>query len=150
MVDPAGDGPAVPATAAPVAPVAPFGWTCRRSGRCCRVSGYVWLAPDEDARLAAARGAERDAFRRLWLRTVLDPRTGGWREALRERADGSCVLLEGTNECSVYEARPEHCRRFPYWDDVLRDPAALERVRAVCPGIEGQPAAGGPAGGGPR
>ena len=33
--------------------------------------------------------------------------------ALLDQADGSCAFLEG-NRCSVYEARPEQCRTFPY------------------------------------
>jgi Fe-S-cluster containining protein len=132
----------------------PFRWACRRSGRCCRVGqGYVWLGEGEEERLAGALGAAPEAFRRLHVRALLDPGTGAWRRALREREDGRCVLLEGGNECSVYAARPEHCRRFPFWDGVLAGGAGFERAREVCPGIEpmapGAPEASGGAGGAP-
>jgi Fe-S-cluster containining protein len=29
------------------------------------------------------------------------------------RGDGGCVFLSG-NECTVYDARPESCQRFPH------------------------------------
>ena len=32
---------------------------------------------------------------------------------LRQKADGSCVFLEN-NLCSVYEARPDICQRYPH------------------------------------
>lgn len=124
-----------------LAGVRPFRFRCQRSGRCCTAGdGYVWVEDRELAGLAAARGLEVDAFRTRFVRTVPDPRTGAHRLALRERvehgAEGRCALLEGSNECSVYAARPDHCRRFPYWSSVLEDEEAFERARAVCPGIE--------------
>ena len=99
----------------------------------------MWLQAGEIGRMADASGLDEAAFRRAHVRTVADPvegpERGTPREALADRADGACSLLVGANECSVYEARPEHCRRFPYWDSVLRTPAGFERARATCPGI---------------
>ncbi|MEZ5978154.1 MAG: YkgJ family cysteine cluster protein [Planctomycetota bacterium] len=118
--------------------VKPFRFECHRCGNCCtHGDGHVWLAPGEDARLAAVLGLELDAFRRRHVRTVVDPRSGELREALREEPEGSgrCALLEGANQCTAYTARPEHCRTFPYWPSVLDDADGFERAREVCPGI---------------
>ena len=38
--------------------------------------------------------------------------------------------------CRVYEARPEHCRTFPFWPEVLEDERVLREVQRFCPGIE--------------
>lgn len=131
--------------AAPTEPglagVVPFRFGCHRCARCCTAGeGHVWLAEGEVERIAAALGAEAGAFRARYVRTVTDPRNGEVREALREEVDregrGRCVLLEGANHCSVYEARPAHCASFPYWESVLGDAEGFERARAVCPGIE--------------
>ncbi len=113
-----------------------FRFRCRRSGNCCRVRGYVWLAPGEDQLLAQSLSLSPEAFRRRFVRTVPCPRTGVLREALTERLDGRCALLEGHNECGVYSARPEHCRRFPFWSSISNDPAAFERALELCPGLE--------------
>ncbi|MEM9801577.1 MAG: YkgJ family cysteine cluster protein [Planctomycetota bacterium] len=125
--------------------VVPFRFSCHRCGRCCSAGeGHVWLAEGEVERMAATRGMSEDAFRAQFVRTVPDPRREGrLAEALRERSEGEggrCSLLEGTNVCSVYEARPEHCRTFPYWTSVLDDADGFERARATCPGIRIEPA----------
>lgn len=122
--------------------VVPFRFRCQRSGRCCTGgSGHVWVEPDEVAALAAETGRAPEDFARDALREVVDPRTGAARLSLKERPDaaggesGACALLEGRNECTVYDARPRHCRSFPYWPSVLEEPEAFEAARATCPGI---------------
>jgi len=65
----------------------------------------------------------------------------GARLSLQERADGRCVLLDGNNQCLVCAHRPEQCRTFPYWPELLEDAAALERAARYCPGIQRFPAA---------
>jgi hypothetical protein len=100
----------------------------------------VWLAPGESERLARALGLAVSAFERQHVRTVIDPRTGELRSALREQntsaeRGGRCTLLAGTNTCTAYDARPEHCRTFPYWPSVLTERDAFEAARATCPGI---------------
>lgn len=126
-----------------LAGVVPFRFRCHRCGNCCSVpEGYAWLAEGEPARLARRLGLGEATFLALHVREVPDPETGRLRRALRERAAGqgsSCTLLEGTNQCTVYEDRPAHCRDFPYWPSVLRSEAGFERAREVCPGITVQP-----------
>ncbi|MEO0651351.1 MAG: YkgJ family cysteine cluster protein, partial [Planctomycetota bacterium] len=98
------------------------------------------LAEGEVERLAAAAGAEPEAFRERYVRTVADPRTGELRAALREEVDadgrGRCVFLEGANHCRLYAARPSHCASFPFWPSVLESRAGFERARETCPGLE--------------
>ena len=110
---------------------AEFHFACHRCGHCCRVGhGRVWLADGDLEAMAQLRGTTVEAFARD---AVL--RTEG-RLSLRERADGGCILLEGGDCCTVYEARPEQCRTFPYWDALLEDPARLAEAAAYCPGIQ--------------
>ncbi|MCA8972485.1 MAG: YkgJ family cysteine cluster protein, partial [Planctomycetes bacterium] len=52
---------------------------------------------------------------------------------------GSCpwfVREDGLGGCRIYEARPEHCRTFPYWPEILEDDAAFAEARRFCAGIE--------------
>lgn len=122
--------------------VRPFTFACHRCGRCCTAGeGYVFLDTGEASSMAAALGMEPDVFRRLHVREVQHPRTGERVEALREEAalpagNGRCSLLSGSNECRVYDARPEHCRTFPYWPSVMEDEQGFEIAQGVCPGIE--------------
>ena len=124
----AGDDPGL-------AGVVPFRFHCHRCGHCCSGGeGPVWLAAGEVEAMAARLGMGVDAFTRAHVRTVSERSTGRLRTSLRER-DGRCTLLQGSNHCTVYGDRPEHCRSFPHWDGVLTDPEAFERAREVCPGI---------------
>lgn len=113
----------------------PFTFECHRCGHCCSGgSGHVWVDETELEGLAAAKGMEIGAFTERHIRRVPDPRTGVERLSLREEG-GRCALLVGSNECSVYTARPEHCRRFPFWPSVLESEDGFEQARATCPGI---------------
>ena len=98
----------------------------------------MWLEEGEIEAMAQRIGMEPDAFVQAHVRTVPDGDRGGLRLSLREQdegAGGRCSLLEGNHHCTVYEARPKHCRTFPYWPSVLEDEAGFERARATCPGI---------------
>jgi Fe-S-cluster containining protein len=122
--------------------VLPFRFQCQRSGRCCTGgTGFIWVEPDEVEGLAKAAGCELESFERQYLRRVHDPRTGQERLSLREGAGhqggsgAACALLEGTRHCTVYEARPRHCRSFPYWPSILESKEGFELARSTCPGI---------------
>ena len=118
--------------------VVPFRFACHRCGHCCSGgSGYVWLAGGEIERMAEMLGASAASFSARHVRSTHDPRTGEARSALREVANegGRCTLLVGRNTCSVYDARPAHCRAFPYWPSVMQTRDGFEAARATCPGI---------------
>lgn len=121
--------------------VVPFRFECQRSGRCCTGgAGFVWVEEHEVAALARAVGLSEESFAERYLKRAVDPRSGAERLSLRERgapgdSGAACSLLEGQRECTVYEARPEHCRSFPFWGSVLTDREAFETARTTCPGI---------------
>ncbi|HTS63989.1 MAG TPA: YkgJ family cysteine cluster protein [Candidatus Acidoferrales bacterium] len=80
---------------------------CRQCANCCRV--------------ATAKVAERDVDRlarhfrlkpeRIMADYVVEDAEEGF--ILRRRESGECVFLDG-NDCTVYEARPEVCQRYPH------------------------------------
>jgi len=110
----------------------PFRFACTRCGHCCSGgSGHVWIEEREIEPMALQLGMSAERFIERHVRLV------SGRLSLREveNEGGRCALLIGKNTCSVYEARPEHCRRFPFWESVLSDPIAFEAARATCPGI---------------
>ncbi len=122
----------------------PFRFACQRSGNCCRVpEGVVWVEEAELAPLAELQGMTVEAFRARFVRAVPDPAPapgrvpGELRLALRDddQRGGRCVFLDGSQHCSVYAARPQHCADFPFWPSVMESEDGFERARAVCPGI---------------
>ena len=83
---------------------------CRACGECCRV-GEVDLMERDVEKLARFLGIE--------ARTFVEKYTDG---PLLKRTKTGCVFLDG-NECTVYEARPANCERFPH---VLRGAGSLQ------------------------
>lgn len=58
-------------------------------------------------------------------------------ERLAEGLSSRCVFLEGSRQtsCGIYPVRPEKCRTWPYWPELLDNPEGLQRAAALCPGI---------------
>ena len=98
---------------------------CSGCGTCCRWTGSVLLT-DEDI------GCMAD-FLALSIQDFIDEHTrlapSRKQLALLDQEDGSCAFLIG-NRCSVYDARPEQCRTFPYAWSVASGCPELDRLRA--------------------
>ena len=113
----------------------PFSFACRRSGNCCtRPDGRVRIAATDVEALAEETDLSPSGFASRWL--VAGP-DGDF--LLKLEADGSCPFVSferGRASCNVYRARPEHCRSFPYWQDLRSDGPALREVARFCPGLE--------------
>ena len=86
------------------------------------------VTPDDVARIAAHLGMSEGAFRSRYVAASGD--------RLAEGNGPRCVFLaDGRHaSCSIYPARPERCRSWPFWDE-HRDPTALAAAARVCPGI---------------
>jgi len=88
---------------------------CRQCAQCCRVT-EVQLAERDIPKLARYLGISERRF--LEDYTALD-QSGA---IILRRGESGCVFLDG-NDCTVYEARPGNCERFPH---LLRGAGSLE------------------------
>jgi Fe-S-cluster containining protein len=80
---------------------------CTQCANCCRVATAV-VAERDSERLA--RYLRIPMARFLAEYTVESEEEG---RILRRTEESGCVFLDGT-ECTVYDARPESCQRFPH------------------------------------
>jgi Fe-S-cluster containining protein len=103
---------------------------CTQCGQCCTgVHGYVWVGQAEIEKMAAAKGLDLDEFGTRYLRRV------AMRYALLDDAEsGNCIFLDDKS-CTIYEARPDQCRRFPWWSKNLGSPGAWQEAAVECEGI---------------
>ena len=102
---------------------------CQGSGKCCRFRDnydHVYVSLSERRQLAQHLGMRTSSFTRKYCE-VSD---GSYQ--LRS-ADSACVFLSGSR-CSVYEARPQQCRSWPFWPENMNRRAWREVVE-FCPGI---------------
>jgi Fe-S-cluster containining protein len=89
--------------------------------------------------MAATLGMELEAFLRTFARRI------GERWSLTERAGPrgmDCALLDRESQpgkalCRVYQARPQQCRTWPFWQRNLVSRDAWRRASefAPCPGM---------------
>lgn len=89
---------------------------CRACAECCRVT-EVPLAERDIEKLARFLGIPEK--RLLEDYTALDEDGA---IILRRTDEAGCVFLDG-NDCTVYEARPGNCERFPH---LLRGAGSIE------------------------
>lgn len=104
---------------------------CSGCGTCCRWTGSVLLGDADIAALATHVGLSEQEF--IDRHTRLAPNR--IQLALNDHPDGSCSFLEG-DRCSVYEARPEQCRTFPFGWRVPEGCPVLDELAAKQKNIE--------------
>ena len=106
---------------------------CQGSGKCC-VSrghyGFVYMNLNDRRRMAKTLKMTTSAFTRKHC--VMSDGVYHLRE---DRANGDCGFLEGGNRCGVYEGRPEQCRTWPFWPEVMNAKTWKKEVAAFCPGV---------------
>lgn len=116
------------------APEAPWfedglAFSCTRCGACCTgAPGYVWVDLEQIGRLAKHLGQAVEAFSARYVRRVAS------RYSLVERSNGDCIFWDRESGCSVYEARPDQCRSWPFWPENVETPEDWARTCGVCPG----------------
>jgi Fe-S-cluster containining protein len=67
-----------------------------------------------------------------FTRTFCEKTDGIYR--LKDGPSADCVFLI-ENRCSVYSGRPEQCRTWPFWPEVMSAKTWKKEVAAFCPGV---------------
>lgn len=76
---------------------------------CCRGYSFVSLTEKE---AKSGRYTYKEVSDTCGCDVCKRMRELGIRFALRRLPDGSCVYLDGTRKCSIYEGRPGTCKRY--------------------------------------
>jgi Fe-S-cluster containining protein len=53
---------------------------------------------------------------------------------LKVKSNGDCIYL-GSNGCTVYDKRPEQCRTYPFWSDLMNNKKQWKFLGKSCHGI---------------
>ena len=107
-------------------------FACQGSGRCCTSRGeygFVFLSLSDRRRLASHLKMPTSSFTRKYCQK--------YNGAFHLKEDGinpDCLFLKG-HRCGVYEARPEQCRTWPFWPEVMNAKTWKKEVMSFCPGI---------------
>jgi len=49
--------------------------------------------------------------------------------------DGRCALL-GPEGCRIHQAKPDICKRWPFFEALIKDAGAFEEAKLICPGLK--------------
>ncbi len=103
--------------------------TCE--GRCCTgESGYIYVTKVEIFAIAEVLQMDVNEFALKYLFKK------GYKYSIRENNVGDsyeCVFYDKkTNGCQIYNARPNQCKTFPFWDYFK---TRVDELKQECPGI---------------
>jgi Fe-S-cluster containining protein len=101
-------------------------------GKCCdQPGGVVFLARHDAEKIAAHKGMDVQSWLDLDCRRSAD---GRW-VIQSNSQDGSCIYLEDDKRCAIYEAKPDQCSAFPWWNENMRSSRAWRKTVQLCPGL---------------
>jgi uncharacterized protein len=103
---------------------------CTGCGKCCTGSpGYVWVTWEEIEAISKHLEMPLEEFTKQFVRRI------GKRYSLTERPHSyDCSFLRD-KQCTIYAVRPEQCRTFPFWPDILESKEAWDHAATYCEGI---------------
>lgn len=102
-------------------------FTCLRCGDCCRGYGGTFVSRADMEAIAAFIHADPRTFAEHYCR-----RSGG-KSVLAQRADGYCIFWDRV--CTIHPVKPRMCRRWPFIESILVDPANWLAMAGSCPGM---------------
>jgi len=103
---------------------------CQGSGKCCvsRGSyGYVYLTINDRRRFAKYFKLPTQTFTKRFCRK----KDGLWH---LKSVKGECEFLK-QKRCTVYDARPEQCRTWPFWPEHMKPKVWEREIAGYCPGV---------------
>ncbi len=106
---------------------------CQGSGKCCTSRGgygFVYLDLRDQKRFAKYFKLTRPQF----LKQYCGKKDGHVHLKDPPENKGDCMFLKN-KQCSVYEARPEHCRTWPFWPENMNPRTWNKDLAVNCPGV---------------
>lgn len=106
---------------------------CQGSGKCCTSRGgygFVYLTDDDQKRFAKHFKLTRAQF----IQKYCGKKNGHVHLIDPPEMKGDCMFLDD-KKCTVYEARPEHCRTWPFWPENMNPRTWNNEIASFCPGV---------------
>ena len=101
---------------------------CRKCGACCNGYGGTYLTSSDIDRISRFIGSDPGKFVDQYC--ILS----GNRPVLAQRADDYCIFWDRL--CTIHPVKPLMCRKWPFLESILVDPANWLIMADSCPGIQ--------------
>jgi uncharacterized protein len=103
---------------------------CLRCSQCCSGEGAIYFSVDQAPPAARELGLDLAEFLDRYCGPVEDR---GYPVLCDQR--GICRLL-GPQGCLVHSCKPDICRRWPFFENILTRESAFDEAKLACPGID--------------
>lgn len=101
---------------------------CQQCGHCCTGDpGLIRVTEKEINLIAQFLKIEIQQFMNQYIRPIESGFT------ICEDDKGSCLFYQ--KGCTIYSARPEQCKTFPFWFKNIRSSEQWKKISQICPGI---------------
>ena len=108
---------------------------CTQCGDCCKDEGYVLITEAERDRMAENLGMSVEEFSNQFVRELVGDNGLKYLGLTEHEEHRGCVFFDDDRGCTIYEARPEQCKTFPFWKEYLSTPSAWEEASRRCEGV---------------
>ena len=107
-----------------------YKFTCLPNcSNCCQISdGFVFLSEDEAEKIAEYLETDIDELYKWFIKKVEN------KLFLIDGEDERCIFIED-NRCLIYPVRPQQCRDYPFWPEIISSKERWKKEKSVCPGI---------------
>ena len=100
---------------------------CRQCGQCCKGYGGTYLTENDIERISGHIDVDPAKFVAQFCNL------SGKRPLLAQREDKYCIFWDQI--CTIHPVKPLMCRKWPFLESILSDPANWLIMSDSCPGI---------------
>ncbi len=102
----------------------------KNCAKCCSgFPGYVWLTNDDIKNISKKLKISKKDFLKKYTRNVKNKIS-----LIENLKNYDCPFLKD-KKCQIYEVRPNQCKTFPFWKNILKSRQSWDAERFNCPGI---------------
>jgi len=101
---------------------------CRKCGECCKGYGGTYLTSSDIDNISRFINSDPKKFVDRYCSL------SGQRPVLAQREDGYCIFWDRL--CTIHPVKPLMCRKWPFLESILIDPANWLIMADSCPGIQ--------------